>query len=152
MVDLDLRDHYGSTPLSIAVRHGRAEAARLLLATGRVDINARGRFGRTPVWYTRRYGYAEVMQVLLDDARKNGISACENDLLIEVKPRSIKDSTSRCCDVCTLSIQDTMYYNCGICNSGDFDVCSECYGSEMHCLCIDHELIQKEGTERKDDK
>ncbi len=49
-VKLEVKDYYGSTPLSVAVRNGREQTAKLLLATEKVDMNSEDNFGRTPLW------------------------------------------------------------------------------------------------------
>ena len=79
-VDLDSRDHSGSTSLSIAARNGHIKVVKLLRDTGRVDFNSRNCFARTPLWYARRYENIEIAQILLESAEKSGISLCENDL------------------------------------------------------------------------
>ncbi|KAH7200665.1 hypothetical protein BKA60DRAFT_583016, partial [Fusarium oxysporum] len=57
------------------------------------------------------------------------------------------DRISRWCDVCTLGIpQDEMFYKCGVCNGGDFDICSECYEIGGRCLGDDHRLAQRKET------
>lgn len=141
----DSKDHYGSTSLSIAARHGHIEVLSLLLETGSVDIDSQDCFGRTPLWYATRHGHSDIAQLLHDNAGKSGVSLCEGDLPLEVGSRSA-DATSRWCDVCTLDIQkDDDYYECQICNGGDFDVCLECYKSGGRCLEVDHECVVKQG-------
>jgi len=143
--DTDMKDHYGSTPLSIAARQGHIEAVSLLLDTARVDIDSQNYFGRTPLWYATRYGYSDVAHVLRDSAEKSGISLYEDGLPVEVRSSSA-DGTSRWCDVCTLGIQKhDDYYECQVCNGGDFNVCLECYKSGGHCLEVDHEGVVKQG-------
>ncbi|KAJ5090991.1 hypothetical protein N7532_009675 [Penicillium argentinense] len=51
----DSRDNQGHTPLSYAVRYRHVEAARLLLATGKVNLHNKDSSGRTPSdWITKR--------------------------------------------------------------------------------------------------
>ncbi len=58
----------GPTPLHVAARRGRADAARLLLAAG-ADVNAKDNRGRTPLSYAEgRYATREVAELL----RKHG--------------------------------------------------------------------------------
>ncbi|KAH7116582.1 hypothetical protein B0J13DRAFT_571237 [Dactylonectria estremocensis] len=146
-VDPDQEDHYGSTPLSIAVRNCRTEIVKVLLATGQVTLDSKDRFGRTSWWWARRCGNSDIEQALLDCAEKRGIAVCDNDELIEASPIS-KDQTFRWCDVCTLSIpEDEVFYHCEVCNGGDFDICSECYKIGGRCLGDDHKLAQRKGKE-----
>jgi ankyrin repeat protein len=149
-VDIDPKDHYGSTPLSIAARNGHIDVVKLLLDTRHVDINSRDCFGRTPLWYARRYGSANIVQLLLENAENRDILVCENDVPVEVGLRS-NDGRSRYCDICTLGIhKDDVYYRCGVCNNGDFDICSECYKVGGRCFEVDHELLQKERSATSD--
>ena len=142
-IDPDPKDHYGSTPLSITARSCRTEVVKSLLATVRVEVDCRDCFQRTPLWRARKGGSADVDQLLLGYAEKRGIPVCENDGCVEVSLKS-HDGTSRGCDVCTLSIpQDDVYFSCGVCNGGNFDICLECYKIGGRCSKDGHELIQR---------
>ncbi|KAK0743978.1 ankyrin repeat-containing domain protein, partial [Schizothecium vesticola] len=142
-LDPDRKDHYCSTPLSIAVRNCRTEVVKALLATGQVAFDSRDCFGRTPLWWSRRHGSIDIEQMLLDYARKKGIPICHEDGPIETRPVS-NDLAPRWCDVCTLSIpEDEAYYECGMCNGGDFDICLECYKIGGRCLRDNHQLVYK---------
>ncbi|KAF6528366.1 hypothetical protein HZS61_008668 [Fusarium oxysporum f. sp. conglutinans] len=142
-IDLDQKDHYGSTLLSIAVRHCRTEVVKVLLATEQVTFGSQDCFGRTLWWWARRYGNTDIKQALHGYAEKRGIAVCENDEPIAMSPISHGEA-SRWCDVCTLSIpENEVFYECGVCNSGDFDVCSTCYMIGGRCLGDDHELAQR---------
>ncbi|KAH7231618.1 uncharacterized protein BKA55DRAFT_581161, partial [Fusarium redolens] len=111
-VDLDQQDHYGSTPLSIAVRNCRPQIVKALLATGEVAFNSQDRFGRTLWWWARRSRNTDIQQALRDYSEKRGIAICNNDDFIEVSPISNYES-SRWCDVCTLSIpENEVFYEC----------------------------------------
>ena len=122
-VDSDLKDYYGATPLSIAVRNCREEVVKLLLATGRVNVKSPDCFGRTPLWWARKAGNADIAQLLFDCAETRDISACESVTLLDRDPAS-NDEESGWCDVCTLeTVEDEPYYECGICNEGDLIIC-----------------------------
>jgi len=142
-VDPDLKDYYGSTPLSIAARNCRTEVVKMLLATGRVDFDSRDCFGQAPLWWARRRGNADIAQLLLENAKKRGILVCEDDAPMAAGLTS-HDGTSRWCDVCTLTIpKDEVYYRCGVCSGGDFDICLECYKIGGRCLKDGHDLVPK---------
>jgi ankyrin repeat protein len=42
LVDLESKDRYGDSPLSLAAGKGHEKVVKLLLETGRVDVNSRG--------------------------------------------------------------------------------------------------------------
>ncbi|KAH7142275.1 ankyrin repeat-containing domain protein [Fusarium sp. MPI-SDFR-AT-0072] len=145
-VDPDQEDHYGSTVLSIAVRNCRTEVVKALLATGQVTLDSQDCFGRTLWWWARRCGNTDIEQALHGYAEARGMAVCDNDL-IQVSPVS-NGKTFRCCHVCTLGIpEDGVFYKCGVCNDGDFAVCSECYQIGGRCLRQDHELVQRKDKE-----
>lgn len=102
----------------------RQKIVKVLLATGQVTFDSQDRFGRTSLWWARRRGNTDTEQVLLDYAEKRGMPVYENDEFIVVSPIS-NDETSRWCDICTLSIpEDEVFYECGVCNGGNFDIIS----------------------------
>ncbi|KAK1984923.1 ankyrin repeat-containing domain protein, partial [Colletotrichum cereale] len=65
VMDSDLKDHWGTTPLSLAARRGHIEVVGSLLGTNTVEVNSRDQFGRTPLWWARRSGHPTVAQLLL---------------------------------------------------------------------------------------
>ena len=112
----------------------------MLLATWRVDFDSRDCFGQTPLWWARRRGNADIAQLLLENAEKRGISLCEDEAPLAAGLTS-NDKTSRWCNVCTLNIpKDEVYYQCEVCNGGDFDICLECYKIGGRCLKDSHDL------------
>lgn len=142
-VDPDQRDYYGSTPLSIATRNRHTETVKMLLATGRVTFDSPDSFGRTLWWWARRCGNGDIRQALLDYAEKRRKPVCENDEVIDAS-LVLNDKTARWCDVCTLGIPEyKISYQCGVCNGGNFDICSECYEIGGRCLEDDHELARR---------
>ncbi|KAH8598185.1 ankyrin repeat-containing domain protein [Bisporella sp. PMI_857] len=139
-VDADHRDYYGATPLSLAARHCHTAVVKLLLATRRVDINSQDSFGHTPLWWARN---TECAEILLKYAELNDITVCRSDIHTEVGSLP-NDGTVIWCDVCTLNIQDgDVYYCCGVCSGGDFDICSVCYTIGGRCLEPRHELLEQ---------
>ncbi|PVH69612.1 ankyrin, partial [Cadophora sp. DSE1049] len=146
-VNPDPHDYYGSSPLSIAARHCDARAVDLLLTLSRgcVDVNSRDHLGRTPLWWARRGGSDDVMELLLKGgADESSISARDNDVPVPIKagPASNGSRFIRC-DICTMCILDgDIYYHCGDCNFGDFDICQDCYQNGERCLETGHDLVQ----------
>ena len=147
-VDPDQKDYYGSTPLSIAVRHGHMEVVKMLLASGIVTCDSQDCFGRSVFWWAKRSGNADIEKMLANYSKERGIPMCGDEY---VDVRSIpSDHLSRYCNACTLDIpKDSIYYRCGICNRGDFDICMECYELEGRCLQDGHGMIRmKDGMLR----
>lgn len=139
----DSKDHFGSTPLSIASRNGHTRVVGLLLATGRINFDSRDCFGRTPLSWARKCGNVEVEQLLLKYAKERGIPVSNTG--IPVMSGAISNgSASRWCDICTLRFQERgLQYKCEECLGGDFDVCIECYDAGGHCLTDGHGLVHK---------
>ena len=82
-----------------------------------------------------------MVQLLLEHAEARGIVVSNADA--PIVQRRLHESTSRRCDVCTLDIQeDSGYYNCGVCNDGDFDICRECYHAGGRCLMEEHVVVE----------
>ncbi|OBT50678.1 hypothetical protein VE04_08703 [Pseudogymnoascus sp. 24MN13] len=70
------------------------------------------------------------------------MAVCHNDEYLEASP-IFSDETYKWCDVCTLGIlEDEVFYKYGVCNGGDFDICSECYKIGGRCLGHDHGLTE----------
>jgi ankyrin repeat protein len=76
-VNPDEKDDYGSTPLSIAVRHGHLEVVKVLLATGIVACDSHDCFGRTVVGWAKRGGNTAIEKMLVDYSKERGIPICE---------------------------------------------------------------------------
>lgn len=66
-VDARIPDHFGQSPMFVAVRDGQAEIVNLLIDRG-VDVNAPVERvnGRTALYYAADRGHVEVARVLLD--------------------------------------------------------------------------------------
>jgi CubicO group peptidase (beta-lactamase class C family) len=63
--DLNERDAYGSTPLTIAATFGRTEAARALIEAG-ADMTVRDKYGSTPLHLAALLCRTEIVKALLD--------------------------------------------------------------------------------------
>lgn len=142
-VDIDSKDYYDSTPLSVAARMGHKEVLAFLL-TNSYALNVQESFGRAPLWWARRTGYPEIADLLLRKYKEEGIIIQKNDLPTATISAP-KDNSLRWCDVCVLSIsKEDTYYHCGVCNSGNFDVCKECLAMKAYCLDESHILMSVE--------
>ena len=75
-VDVDSKDYYNSTPLSIAARMGHKYVVASLL-TKNPALNSKDNFGRTPLWWARR---TEIADFLLQKYKEEGIIVQEDDL------------------------------------------------------------------------
>lgn len=71
-VQLDFKDHYGTTPLSAAVCHGHERTVSLLLSTGAVDVQSRVHFGQSPLRWATRNGYSSISNLLIQNAEGKG--------------------------------------------------------------------------------
>jgi len=82
--DLDQRDVYGSTPLTIAVTFGRTDVALALMHAG-ADLERRDKSGSTPLHLAAFFGRSEIVQALLDkgaDRRaRNGSGSTPFDIV-----------------------------------------------------------------------
>ncbi|KAK1990129.1 ankyrin [Colletotrichum falcatum] len=135
----DVKDHWGSTPLSLAARKGHVEVVRLLLATNTVDPNSRDQFDRTPIWWARRRGHREIAQLLLENGKQRGLLLADSQIAAEVDTRP-HGSFKTYCDICTFGISESHCYHCLVCDGGDFDVCLDCFTLGGRCPEDVHEL------------
>jgi ankyrin repeat protein len=141
-VNVDSVDRYNSTPLSIAARMGHRDVVTFLLSQS-LRLNVKDNFGRTPLWWAKRTGYRYIANLLLEKYKENGILIQEVGLpttIISVP----SDKSSRYCDICVLDIsKEDACYRCRVCNSGDFDICEECFMMKAYCLDQSHILIKE---------
>lgn len=63
--DLNVKDAYGSSPLSIAALFGKPEIAKLLI-NGGADLNVRSADGSTPLHTAAFFGRIEIVKMLLE--------------------------------------------------------------------------------------
>lgn len=68
LLEVDLADHRGLTPLNCAAIKGDIEIVKLLVSRGRADSNKCSPKGCTPLIYAGRGGYSEVVRFLLKTA------------------------------------------------------------------------------------
>ncbi|KAF3288586.1 hypothetical protein TWF970_005649 [Orbilia oligospora] len=113
-VELDRKDSYGSTLLSIVVRKGYEEVVRMLLATNAVNLQSEDPFGRSIIWWAKRQGHHNIAHLLIEDAKRTGIILPDMD--VPLRNRS--------------------------CADGDFDLCLDCVEVGAHCLDESHEIVR----------
>jgi ankyrin repeat protein len=126
---IDARDHWGSTPLSLAARQGHTEIVEILLATKLVDTNSRDDLRRTVEWWATQQGHSEILTLITGTEGKQAH-----------EKRKDEGYGRLSCDICCLTVFDESFYHCGICNAGDFDICVECFGRGGRCLDGMHRL------------
>ena len=68
-INPETRDGEGQTPLSVAARHNRLEAVKLLMDDIRVDVNSTDHTGRTALSLAAGYGHVSVVRAFLNDTR-----------------------------------------------------------------------------------
>lgn len=129
---LDEADHWGSTPLSLAARFGWADIIKTLLDTGTVEVESSDKFSRTTIWWATSRNHDAAARLL---AGTDGTEIEEGEAVQEQKPE-----IGILCDICWLDVSYQIFANCGICNGGDFDVCSACLSLGGHCFDETHEL------------
>ncbi|CAH0056230.1 unnamed protein product [Clonostachys solani] len=141
---IDVADRFGSTPLSMAARHGHRSVVEHLLEC-EIALDMKDCFGRTALCWARRESHTEAADNILQSTRLKGI--VEEDKC-EMAPNSSRRGTTeygptyQACDVCTLPTRQGMYWHCSLCNSGDFDICPECVDAGAHCFVTDHKLAR----------
>ncbi|KAF5675217.1 ankyrin repeat domain-containing protein [Fusarium circinatum] len=136
---LDEADHWGSTPLSIAARFGHVGILRRLIYTGAVEVESSDRFGRTTAWWAASRNHDAAVRLL---ARTNVHGDLGTDVEeSEAVQRQLLEIEAYC-DICWLDVlPGQTRVHCGICNGGDFDMCSACVSLGGHCLDATHELV-----------
>ncbi|GAW16521.1 hypothetical protein ANO14919_059510 [Xylariales sp. No.14919] len=139
-----MRDYFGISALSIAVRCGRERIVDQLLATLDTDINSGDNCGRTPIWWALKQGHVEIANRLRQHLSGLGLDASVAGM--EMGAPVLFNVEGRYCDVC-LAGMNKRYYSCDHCSGGDFDVCRECYELGGHCLVKSHILTPCEVSE-----
>ncbi|KAF5700851.1 ankyrin repeat domain-containing protein [Fusarium mundagurra] len=135
---LDEADRWGSTPLSIAARFGSVDIVGALIGTGAVEVESSDKFGRTAAWWATSRGHDAVASLL---AKRDGYRDLGTAIIEEEAIQEQSQEARAYCDICYLPIYDQTLRHCGICNGGDFDVCSACLSLGGHCFDETHELV-----------
>ncbi|KAK5137428.1 hypothetical protein LTR08_009006 [Meristemomyces frigidus] len=63
--DLDVRNSFGRTPLSLAAEHGHDRVVKALQVTGEANVDAKDRDDRTPLSFAAAGGHEGVVKMLL---------------------------------------------------------------------------------------
>ena len=69
VVDVNIVDEDGKTPLCAAAWNGQLNVVRLLLQSFRIDVNKSDMMGRNPLHLASHRGHGEIVKVLLKDNR-----------------------------------------------------------------------------------
>ena len=123
------------TPLTAAIIKGRTCAVKILLAVRPVDIECRDALGRSSMWWARRQGFSDLVKILLDEGQRRGISF--EDEYPDTYAPLLKPRSSMC-DVCCFADVGVLY--CKVCNSGNFDICRDCFDRGGRCMDDGHVL------------
>lgn len=70
--DLNVKDAYGSSPLSIAALFGKTDVAKLLINAG-ADLNVTSADGSTPLHTASFFGRTEIVKMLLEKGAETSI-------------------------------------------------------------------------------
>ena len=70
--DLDAKDEYGSTPLTITATFGKTEVARALIESG-ADLNTKNNEGSTPLHTAAFFCRTEIVEMLLNHGADKNI-------------------------------------------------------------------------------
>jgi ankyrin repeat protein len=122
LIQMNTKDYYGTSALSVAARCGRKHMVNQLLAIPNIDIRSKDSLGRTPLWWARKQRHIEIAERLLEHATELGLNIT---IEMEIGDPALFDTKSDYCDVCLASINEA-YYCCAHCNGGDFLICLEC--------------------------
>ena len=71
-ININARDYFGQTPISIACECNKPSVFRTLLKDRRVDVSLDDNYGRTPLWYASYEGYLEMIECLIASGKYIG--------------------------------------------------------------------------------
>ena len=132
---IKLRDRWGSSPLSAAVRNGHAEVVELLLPFADATESSGG-LKQSLAWWASKSGCPRVVEQVRQWAQNMGLSTCESDL--EVSCNKGDFDTDGWCNICTRDLPfDAAAYQCNVCD--DFDICLDCHSRGAQCLSASHD-------------
>lgn len=132
------KDRYGITPLFTTVRNGHEKAAEVLLGTDAFDINSCDGSGRNLLWWAKKSGNSSLVQLISRHGAVGSLDTGEGDEgdAGDIPP---DDSTIGWCDTCTRLIPDgSDYYECEVCDGGDFYICLDCSKLGLKCYSESH--------------
>lgn len=130
-------DRYGRTLLWWAAAGGQVEVVEALTSQYAFDSQVADKFGRAPIWIAARKGHDAVTKILSKECR-------EDDIAQIVPLEDQGDDSNLECDICTSKITVTaLYYHCGICAGGDWDMCEDCELRGASCSGATHVLLKR---------
>ncbi|KAF5972618.1 ankyrin repeat protein [Fusarium bulbicola] len=132
-LDVNIRDRYGSTPLSVAICHNKLPMVEILLSNPRTCLEIEDRFGRNALWWAKRKGLSGIEKLLCTTANARGSVLRPVDELEGVAANFLNSSTVAC-DVCWSFMPESSPSYCELCNGGDFDICIDCADKGAGCL------------------
>ena len=77
-IEVELKDSFGQTPLSLAAQNGHKAVIKLLLETNKADVNSKGNDGRTPLLWAAQNGHEVVVKLLLETGEVD-VNSKDND-------------------------------------------------------------------------
>ena len=69
--NVDLKDSYSQTPLSLAAENGHEGVVKLLIVEGKADVDLRDERGRTALWRAAMNGHESVVKLLIVEGKAN---------------------------------------------------------------------------------
>ncbi|KAK8048379.1 hypothetical protein PG994_010109 [Apiospora phragmitis] len=100
-ININKRDYYGSTLLSVAVRYSYKELVNQLLAIPEIDCTLKDNFGRSALWWARKQGHVGIEECLLDYAKNQGVDF--GTLEVETGELVELNNGSGWCDIVTVA-------------------------------------------------
>lgn len=139
-VNLSLRDRYGSTALSMAVRNGCDDAAEIILSKLEPSEAHKDKdmFGRSIYYWARRSGSWDVLRLLQRYTEQFNLRPDWD--ITTMDSQSTPFNVDICwCDVCgQCRIHRTITSRCTVCDEGDFLICTGCREYGAQCRSKDH--------------
>ncbi|KAJ5965868.1 hypothetical protein N7481_012582 [Penicillium waksmanii] len=133
-----IRDHYGATPLCVAVRKGHVDVVRQLVTFCKEKSDFEDGLGPDLLWWAAGSGQDGMIDIIRQFAQEIGIEAPEPNVYKEcVVTKSTDNHIDHLFDICARSIpSDFSSMRCETCEG--FDVCLQCVGFKVECLDFSH--------------
>lgn len=138
VADIDVKDYYGSSLVSVAARLGHAAIVQQLVRVPSIDAVSADQFGRAPIWWANNQGHKSIVRDLAGFCGASDLKLLLNTPDV-CHPFNFT-LKGRSCDVC-LAATGEKYHHCESCLGGDFDICDRCYNLGAHCLDRSHILV-----------
>jgi hypothetical protein len=129
-------DRCGRTLLWWAAAGGDTATVKVLTAQYNFDPRIPNKLGQTPLWIALRKGHVAVSEFL---SKECGATHLQQQAL----SASNSNRTAVICDICTLDVKkSSVYYHCGYCLGGDWDMCADCEGRGAICEDATHSVVK----------